>query len=101
MYDLTGNYSCYEPYYSSEYSPMDKEGPVDEFFGGQSLVDYYINVAAPTAKTVAQNKYDAVVSDVWQQLLPQYMSDNSIDSDKALSMFINAVQEKEPEATIK
>lgn len=101
MYDLTGNYSCYAPYYTSEYSPMEKEGPVDGFFGGQSLVDYYINTASPTAKTVAQNKYDAVVSDVWQQLLPQYMSDTSIDADKALEMFIQAVQEKEPDAVIK
>ena len=80
---------------------MNQEGPVDEFFGGQSLVDYYINTAAPTAKTAAQNKYDSIVGDVWQQLLPQYMSDKSIDAEKALQMFIDAVQEKAPEATVK
>lgn len=101
MYNTTGNYSCYAPYYASEESPMDQEGPVDAFFGGQSLVDYYINTAAPNAKTAAQNKYDSIVSDVWQQLLPQYMSDTSIDADKALQMFIDAVQEKVPEATVK
>lgn len=101
MYNVTGNYSCYAPYYTSDDSPMDQPGPVDKFFGGQSLVDYYINVAATNAKTVPQNKYDSIVSDVWQQLLPQYMSDNSIDEDKAVQMFIEAVQEKEPEATVK
>ena len=60
MYDLTGNYSCYQPYYSSGYSPIEKEGPVDKFFGGQSLVKYYIEEAAPNAKTMSQTKYDAI-----------------------------------------
>ncbi len=101
MYNVTGNYSCYAPYYTGDLSPMNEEGPVDEFFGGQSLVNYYINTAAPQAKTAAMNKYDSVVSDVWQQLLPQYMSDSSIDADKAVQMFIDTVQEKEPEATVK
>lgn len=101
MYNVTGNYSCYAPYYTGEQSPMDKEGPMDEFFGGQSLVDYYINTAAPQAKTAPLNRYDSVVSDVWQQLLPQYMSDSSIDADKAVQMFLDTVQEKEPEASIK
>ncbi len=101
MYNVTGNYSCYAPYYTGDQSPMEKEGPMDAFFGGQSLVDYYINTAALQAKTAPMNKYDSIVSDVWQQLLPQYMSDSSIDAEKAVQMFIDTVQEKEPEATVK
>lgn len=100
MYDLTGNYSCYQPYYESEYSPMDKEGPVDKFFGGQSLVKYYIEEAAPNAKTAPQTKYDAIINDVFQALTPKYMTDMSIDTQKALELFIEEVQVKVPEAEI-
>lgn len=100
MYDLTGNYSSYQPYYSSEYSPLEKEGPVDQFFGGQSLVKYYIEEAAPTAKTVSQTKYDAIINDVFQALTPKFMSDTSIDTTKALELFKEEVALKAPEAQI-
>ena len=100
MYDLTGNYSCYQPYYSSGYSPVEKEGPVDKFFGGQSLVKYYIEEAAPNAKTMPQTKYDAIINDVFQALTPKFMSDSSIDSAKALELFKEEVSLKAPEAQI-
>lgn len=100
MYDLTGNYSCYQPYYSSGYSPIEKEGPVDKFFGGQSLVKYYIEEAAPNAKTMSQTKYDAIINDVFQALTPKFMSDSSIDSAKALELFKEEVSLKAPEAQI-
>lgn len=100
VYDLTGNYVCYKPYYEGENSPMSKEGPLDTFFGGQSLVDYYINQAAPNAKTMAQSKYDAIISDVFQGLLPKYMTDLSIDAAKALELFKEEVELKAPEANI-
>lgn len=100
MYDLTGNYSCYQPYYSSGYSPLEKEGPVDKFFGGQSLVKYYIEEAAPHAKTVSQTKYDAIINDVFQALTPKLLSDTSIDSAKALELFKEEVALKAPDAHI-
>ena len=100
MYDLTGNYSCYQPYYSSGYSPMEKEGPVDKFFGGQSLVKYYVEEAAPNAGTVSQTKYDAIINDVFQALTPKFMSDTSIDSAKALELFKEEVALKAPDAQI-
>lgn len=101
VYDLTGNYSSYKPFYEGDNSPMDKEGPLDSFFGGQSLVDFYINQAAPNAKTMAQSKYDAIVSDVFQALTPKYMTDSTIDAEKALEMFKEEVELKAPEAEIK
>ncbi len=100
MYDLTGNYSCYLPYYESEYSPMDKEGPVDKFFGGQSLVKYYIEEAAPNARTASQTKYDAIINDVFQALTPKYMTDMTIDTQKALELFKEEVALKATEAEI-
>lgn len=100
VYNLTGNYSSYKPFYEGENSPMKKEGPLDSFFGGQSLVDYYINQAAPNAKTMAQTKYDAIISDVFQALTPKYMTDTSIDAAKALEMFKEEVELKAPEAEI-
>ncbi len=87
MYDMTGNYSCYQPYYESEYTPFDKEGPFDQFFGGQSLVNFYVNEAAQNAKTAPQNKCDAMIDEVFQKLTPVYMSDASIDAAEALELF--------------
>ena len=100
IYNLTGNYSCYQPFYDGDKSPVGKEGPLDSFFGGQSLVDYYINQAAPNAKTMVQTKYDAIVNDVFQALTPKYMTDDSIDAEKALEMFKEEVELKAPEAQV-
>ena len=100
IYNLTGNYSCYQPFYDGDKSQVGKEGPLDSFFGGQSLVDYYINQAAPNAKTMVQTKYDAIVNDVFQALTPKYMTDDSIDAAKALEMFKEEVELKAPEAQV-
>lgn len=100
VYNLTGNYSCYQPFYDGDKSPVGKEGPLDSFFGGQSLVDYYINQAAPNAKTMVQTKYDAIVNDVFQALTPKYMTDTSIDAAKALDMFKEEAELKAPEAQV-
>ena len=99
MYDLTGNYSCYQPYYSSGYSPVERKG-LWISFGGQSLVKYYIEEAAPNAKTMSQTKYDAIINDVFQALTPKFMSDSSIDSAKALELLKREVSLKAPEAQI-
>lgn len=101
MYDLTGNYSCYQPYYESEYSPFEKEGPFDAFFGGQSLVDFYINEAAPFAKTAIQTKYDAMIDQTFQKLTPVYMSDASIDASKALELFKEEITLKDTAIDVK
>lgn len=73
---------------------------MDKFFGGQSLVKYYIEEAAPNAKTMSQTKYDAIINDVFQALTPKFMSDSSIDSAKALELFKEEVSLKAPEAQI-
>lgn len=101
MYDLTGNYSCYQPYYESSYSPFDVTGPYDDFFGGQSLVEFYINVAAPQAETAIQSKYDSLVDSVFQKLTPVYMNDTSIDAAEALELFIEEFKLQDIGATVK
>ena len=73
---------------------------MDKFFGGQSLVKYYIEEAAPHAKTVSQTKYDAIINDVFQALTPKLLSDTSIDSAKALELFKEEVALKAPDAHI-
>lgn len=100
VYELTGNYSSYKPFYEGENSPVNQEGPLDSFFGGQSLVDFYINQAAPNAKTMAQTKYDAIISDTFQALTPKYMTDDSIDAAKALELFKDEFLLKAPEANV-
>lgn len=100
MYDTTGNYTCYQPYYEGESSPVGKEGPMDAFFGGQNLASYYIVQAAPEAKTSVQTRYDAIISDVFQALTPKYMSEPDIDAQKALELFREETALKAPEAEI-
>lgn len=101
MYETTGNFSCYQPYYDGENTPIGKASVVDEFFGEQSMAEFYIGTAAQSAKTMPQNKFDAIVSDVWQALCPQFMADTSIDAAKALEMFKEEVQLKDIDATVK
>ncbi|MDO4284701.1 MAG: extracellular solute-binding protein [Eubacteriales bacterium] len=91
MYDLTGNYTCYAPYYESDNSSLNKEGPYDSFFGGQSLVDFYINQAAPMAKTAVQTRYDAVIDTVFQKLTPVYMLEK-MNAEEALEKFKEEVE---------
>ncbi|MFP3090118.1 extracellular solute-binding protein [Treponema sp. TIM-1] len=101
MYELTGNYSCYQPYYESEYSPFNIKGPYDDFFGGQSLVQFYIGTAAPQAKTAKQTRLDSIVDATWQKLIPVYMSNSSVNAAEALDMFIEEVKLRDPDITVK
>jgi multiple sugar transport system substrate-binding protein len=100
MYELTGNYSCYQPYYESANSPFNIKGPFDDFFGGQSLVEFYIKEAAPQAKTAPQTKYDPIIDSVFQKLTPVLMKDLTIDADKALEMFKEEVSLQSPDANV-
>lgn len=101
MYEISGNYSSYQPYYEGDYSPFGEKGPYDEFFGGQSLVSFYIEEAAPQAKTATQTKYDAIVNDVFQKLTPKYMEDLTITTETALELFKEEVALKDIDAEIK
>jgi len=89
MYNLTGNYTSYLPFYEGDYSPFNIEGPFDRFFDGQSLVQFYINTAAPQARTAMQTRYDPMIDSVFQRITPVLMSDLTLDAQGALQMFID------------
>jgi multiple sugar transport system substrate-binding protein len=74
--------------------------PFDDFFGGQSLVEFYIKEAAPQAKTAPQTKYDPIIDSVFQKLTPVLMKDLTIDADKALEMFKEEVSLQSPDANV-
>lgn len=101
MYQNIGNYSCYKPYYESNYAPFSIEGPFDAFFGGQSLINFYTTTLTQDAPNAPKTRYDSLIDTTLRKLSTTYMKDTSIDAEKALSMFVEEIQLNSLDATVK
>lgn len=101
MYEKIGNYTCYKPYYTSEFKPYEVEGPYDAFFGGQSLIEFYTTVLTQDAPNAPKTKYDSMIDTTLRKLSTTFMKDTDITAEQALNMFKEEIQLNTLDATIK
>ncbi len=92
MYEKIGNYTCYKPYYASEFKPYEVEGPYDAFFGGQSLIEFYTTVLTQDAPNAPKTRYDSMIDTTLRKLSTTFMKDTSITAEQALTMFKDEIQ---------
>lgn len=88
-------------FYENNPELIEQGSEFDTFFGGQNLTKYFYEEIVPGVVGEPQSKYESIVDGVFMSLYPLWAKDSSIDANSALEKYIEEVQNKALDATVK
>lgn len=73
----------------------------DPYFGGQDIGEFWFDSVMPSLQIRPLSKHDNVINDNMSLICKALVSDNTLDADKALQLFIDETRNKLPDAEVK
>jgi len=96
----------YIPNCKSYYADKDciiykQPGRYDEFFGGQNLAQYYVDVITPSVVGQRQTTYDTVLESTWNKVIPQVLQKPNMTADEFYNLVKSEFEINAIDAVIK